>query len=129
MQTRWVDEDNQQVLNNAIYLTLLEEARLRYFRGLELMDGARFPFVLAQCNLRFLRPGCGGAEVVVAVRTTHLGSSSFSQSYRMGPQGEEPWAEAEALLVAWDNKARAKRPMTSAFRSAVARFEGLAESR
>ncbi|MEO0651193.1 MAG: acyl-CoA thioesterase, partial [Planctomycetota bacterium] len=107
--TRWVDEDNQAVLNNAVYLTLLEEARLRYFGGLELMEGARFPFVLAQCNLRFLRPGSGGTEVAVAVRTTHVGRSSLVQAYRLGPSGEGPWAEAEALLVGWDNAARSKR--------------------
>jgi acyl-CoA thioester hydrolase len=125
LTTRWVDEDNQAVLNNAVYLTLFEEARLRYFRALDLMDGARFPFVLAQCNLRFLRPGVGGAQVVVMARTTHLGRSSFLQCYRLGPEGEAPWAEAEALLVAWDNELRSKRELTARFRDAVTEFEGL----
>lgn len=123
--TRWVDEDNQSVLNNAVYLTLFEETRLRYFRALGLMDGTRFPFVLAQCNVRFLRPGRGGAEVEVAARTTHLGRTSFAQAYRLGPPGEEPWAEAEALLVAWDNERRAKRELGPDFRARVAHFEGL----
>lgn len=126
LATRWVDEDNQGVLNNAVYLTLLEEARLRYFRDLQLMDGASFPFVLAQCNVRFLRPGAGGVDVVVRAKTTVLGNSSFVQVYRLGPADQEPWAEAEALLVAWDNGARAKRPMSPEFRAAVAAFEGAA---
>ena len=30
-RTRWCDEDNQNVLNNAVYMTLLEEARVAYF--------------------------------------------------------------------------------------------------
>lgn len=125
--TRWVDEDNQSVLNNAVYLTLLEEARLRYFRDLGVMEGARFPFVLAQCNLRFLRPGAGGVEVTVAARATHVGRSSLVQAYRLGPEGEEPWAEAEALLVGWDNERRAKRAFEERFRTAVLGFEALTD--
>lgn len=126
--TRWVDEDNQRVLNNAVYLTLLEEARLRYFSELSLMepDGG-FPFVLAQTNARFAAPGRGGREVSVRLGTTHLGNSSFVQSYRVrDADSGELWLEAEALLVAWDPKTRGKRPMSDAFRAAVARLEGLA---
>jgi acyl-CoA thioester hydrolase len=122
--TRWVDEDNQAVLNNAVYLTLLEEARLRYFRDLRLMDGNRFPFVLAAVHLRCLLPGSGGTEVEVAVRTTRLGQTSCEQAYRLGPP-EAPWAEATARLVAFDNRERRKQPLSDAFRAAVAQFEGL----
>lgn len=57
--TRWSDEDNQGVLNNAIYLTLFEEGRHRYFLGLGLLDSAQFPFLLAQTHLKFLAPGRG----------------------------------------------------------------------
>ena len=59
LRTRWSDEDNQNVLNNAVYLTLLEEARHAYFSKLDLLDGSHFPFLLAQCNLRFLSAGRG----------------------------------------------------------------------
>lgn len=123
LTTRWVDEDNQAVLNNAVYLTLLEESRLRYFGALDLLEGNRFPFVLAQCNLRFLRPGVGGVEVEVAARTAHLGNSSLLQQYRLGPPGAEPWAEAEGLLVGWDNERRTKRPWSDDFRGRVLAFE------
>ena len=50
LPTRWSDEDNQKVLNNAIYLTLFEEARTDYFgpNTLNLLDPntLTFPFVL-----------------------------------------------------------------------------------
>ena len=127
LSTRWSDEDTQGVLNNAVYLTLLEEARYRYFGSLGLLEGNCFPFVLMQTNGRFLRPGRGGAEVEVACATTHLGKSSFTQAYRVSPSdGGEPWFEAEALLVAWDEQKRTSKPMDEAFRRAVAAFEGLA---
>lgn len=119
--TRWSDEDNQSVLNNAVYLTLIEEARLAYFRALDLMDGASFPFVLAQCGLRFIAPGRGGARVRVRLATVRLGTSSFEQVYRVSEvESGAVWLEARALLVAWDGAARAKRPMTETFRAALA---------
>ncbi len=126
LTTRWSDEDNQAVLNNAVYLTLLEEARLRYFTDLDLLEGGSFPFVLGQTHLRFAAPGSGGAEVQVEVRTTRLGKSSFEQVSRITRAvTRELWCEAEALLVAWDPEKRGKRPMTPEFRERVGAFEGL----
>ena len=123
--TRWSDEDNQAVLNNAVYLTLFEETRHAYFGSLGLLDENRFPFLLAQCNLRFLRPGRGGVDVTVEAGTLHLGSSSLRQAYRVRAGDGSVWAEAEALLVCYDPASGASTPMTPAFRDAVARFEGL----
>lgn len=125
-RTRWSNEDNQDVLNNAVYLTLLEEARHAYFTELGLLEGNRFPFLLAQCNVRFARAGRGGADVEIELVTTHLGSSSFRQAYRVREvDGGAVWAEAEALLVCYDPSTGRSAPMTPAFRSALARFEGL----
>ena len=83
LRTRWSDEDTQQVLNNAVYPTLFEEARLLYFGRLGLLDENRFPFVLAQSNVRYLAPGRGGVEVEVEAVTTRLGRTSFAQAYRV----------------------------------------------
>ena len=62
LRTRWCDEDNQAVLNNAVYMTLFEEGRRAYFEQLGLIEENRFPFLLAQTNVRFLRPGAGGVD-------------------------------------------------------------------
>ena len=126
LHTRWSDEDNQNVLNNAVYLTLFEEARHRYFSDLGLLDGARFPFVLAQTNVCFLHPGRGGVDVVVEARTTVLGSSSFTQVYRViDPVSGTIWCEAEARLVAWNNEGRMKGSISAKFRERVTSFEQL----
>ncbi len=125
-RTRWSDEDKQGVLNNAVYLTLLEEARLAYFGALDLLEENRFPFLLAQTQIRFLRPGRGGEEVEIEVRTLKLGNSSFEQAYRVRAlPGREVWAEARALLVHYDPANAASRPMPARFRAAVAALEGL----
>lgn len=122
-RVRWSDEDNQGVLNNAVYLTLFEEARHAYFGSLGLLDANRFPFLLAACNVRFLRPGRGGVEVEVETATLHLGRTSLRQAYRVRC-GEETWAEAEALLVCYDPATNEPVPMTASFRDSVAAFEG-----
>lgn len=120
--TRWCDEDNQGVLNNAIYMTLFEEARHRYFGALGILVANQFPFLLAQTNVRFVAPGVGGVEVIVELGTTHVGSTSLVQCYRVreGASGAV-WCEAEALLVGWDGEKRTKAAWSPAFRAAVAR--------
>ncbi len=126
VRTRWSDEDNQAVLNNAIFMTLFEEARHVYFERLGLLEGNRFPFLLAQTNVRFLNPGRGGVDVEIELITTRLGRSSFEQSYRVRElQGGRVWCEAEAVLVAYDAQAGRSIPMSASFRAAVAEFEGL----
>jgi acyl-CoA thioesterase FadM len=127
VRTRRSDEAHQDVLNNAVYLTLFEEARHAYFSRLGLLDGNRFPFLLAQCNVRFLAAGQGGAEVEVDIATTHLGTSSFLQAYRVrAVSGGAVWAEAEARLVCYDPRTGRSAPMQPAFRTALAEFESLA---
>ena len=123
-RTRWSDEDNQDVLNNAVYLTLLEEARHAYFTELGLLEGNRFPFLLAQCNVRFVSAGRGGTDVEIELITTHLGTSSFRQAYRVRESGTgEVWCEAEAVLVTWDPVTGAPVEMAPELRAAVEAYE------
>ena len=127
VHTRWSDEDNQSVLNNAVYMTLLEEARHAYFDKLGWLRSNQFPFLLAQCNIRFISPGRGAVDVEVEVVTTSLGNSSFQQAYRVREaQGGPIWCEAEAVLVTYDPASRASAPMRAEFKRALADFEGLA---
>jgi len=126
VRTRWSDVDVQAVLNNAVYLTLLEEARYQYFDSLGAIDDGHFPFLLAQTNVRFLRPGRGGIEVEIDVATTRLGRSSMQQAYRVrDPRADEVWCEAEALLVCHDSECGGSRAMPASLRQALAEREGL----
>jgi acyl-CoA thioesterase FadM len=118
VRTRWSDEDNQGVLNNAVYLTLFEEARHRWATERGLLDGNQFPFVLAHCNVLFTSPGRGGTDVIVEMSTTHIGNSSFTQAYRVtDARSGGVWCEAEARLVAWDNANQRKGILSGEFRA------------
>ena len=119
LRTRWSDEDKQSVLNNAVYLTLLEEARLQFAQKHDLLETRNFPFLLAQCNLRFLSPGTGAAEVIVHMGVNHMGNTSFTQLYRVeGPDGKV-WAEAEALLVCYDPATNRPVPLEESMRTVL----------
>jgi len=125
LHTRWSDEDNQSVLNNAVQLTLLEEGRYAYFSSLDLVEENRFPFLLMQCNARFLRPGRGGETMELEMGTTRLGTSSFEQAYRLRDARGQVVMEAVALLVCYDTTSGESRPMEPTFRARIAAREGL----
>lgn len=120
LRTRWSDEDRQGVLNNAASLTLCEEARLSWCLHHGLLEGADFPFVLAQANTRWIAPGAGGVEVVVELSTLEIGATSFTQCYRIREcDGGRVLVECEARLVAWDARTRGKAPLSARLRAAL----------
>jgi acyl-CoA thioester hydrolase len=121
---RWSDADLMGVLNNAVYLTLLEQARYAYFRRLGLMRGeSGFPFVLGSTSVRFLAPGRAGMQLAIGARVTRLGGRSFDMDFAVR-SGDLLLATATATLVCVGEDLRSQ-PIPDAFRAAVARFEGL----
>ncbi|MGC6488014.1 MAG: acyl-CoA thioesterase [Planctomycetota bacterium] len=120
---RWVDVDSAGVVNNAVYLSMMEQARYAYFTHLGLMTDHVVPFVLAQATVQWLRPGRMGMQVSVAAATTRLGNTSFEMRYEVR-SGEEVLCKGEATLVFVDAALRPS-PIPASFRETVAQFEEL----
>ncbi|MFT5285768.1 MAG: acyl-CoA thioester hydrolase [Planctomycetota bacterium] len=99
---RWVDLDAAGVLNNAVYLTLLEQARFAYFGSLGLVEGHQFPFLLGDTHVRYLHPGQAGSLATIRCGVVRLGNKSFDMEYEVF-QDEVLLARAEATLV-WVNE-------------------------
>ena len=121
---RWVDVDSAGVVNNAVYLNLMEQARYLYFTQLGLLDDHVVPFVLAETQLKFLRPGRLGMKVEVAARVRQLGTSSFHMDYEVRA-GQTVLATATAALVFVDADVR-PTPIPQPWREAIVAFEELA---
>lgn len=121
---RWNDADLQGVVNNAVYLTLFEQARLGYFGELGAMRGAAFPFLLGSTEVRFVRPARPGMTVDVEARVVRLGGASFDMTYRVEHAGAT-LAEGRATLV-WIDAELRSTPIPDAVRRAVAALEGIA---
>jgi len=121
LHTRWSDADANGVLNNAVYLTLFEEARRDFCEARRLFERQDvFPFLLVAASVEFRRPGRGGVPVEVDLTTVAIGTSSFRQRYRVRPAGEEePWATGESTLVCVDAASGRSRPLDAGFRRAL----------
>lgn len=122
---RWVDVDSAGVVNNAVYLSLMEQARYAYFTHLGLMQGHHVPFVLAEATLQFVKPGRLGMAVQVAARTTRLGTTSFHMEYEVRA-GDEVLCRAKAALVFVDEQLQ-PTPLPAPFRETVSQFEELVD--
>lgn len=120
---RWVDVDSEGVVNNAVYLSLMEQARFAYFEQLGLLAGGNVPFVLAEATVRFLRPGRLRMDVVTAARVTRLGRTSFAMEFEVRTEGVV-LASGSAALVYVD---AALKPVAieAVARTRIAAFEGI----
>lgn len=120
---RWVDVDSEGIVNNAVYLSLMEQARFAYFEHLALLTAGKVPFVLADARMTFVRPGRLGMEVVTAARVSRLGRSSFDMAYEVRGDAEVLVRSTAVLVfVGSDLRPVSIDPKT---RAEIAAFEGL----
>lgn len=121
---RWKDIDAAGVLNNAVYLTLVEQARYGYFGELGLLEGeADFCFLLGETTARYLAPGKAGMVLDIHVRTTRLGNKSFDQEYELKSEGLV-LARVRARLVWCDAQLQSCRIPDGA-RTSISLFESI----
>jgi acyl-CoA thioester hydrolase len=96
---RFNDCDPMGHLNNAIFSTYLEQARLAYFGDAERMPQS--DIILARTEIDFRAPVSLGETVEVEVWPTRLGIKSFTLSYELRAGGRLV-AEAKSVLVGYD---------------------------
>ena len=91
---RFRDLDAMGHVNNAVYSTYLEQARIGVLGGLS-------PFILARVEIDFRAQIREGAEVEVRTRCAHVGTKSLRLEHQIWT-GERLVAEAESVLVGYD---------------------------
>lgn len=124
LPVRWKDIDNAGVLNNAVYLTLLEEARFAYFRELDLVrEDGNFPFLVGETSIRFLKPGAAGMTLRVRAGVQRLGNKSFDMAYEVC-HGDDVLATAAATLV-WIDDSLQSMEIPDTARQKIAGLEGI----
>ncbi|QLD90403.1 acyl-CoA thioesterase [Natronomonas salina] len=123
LPVRYRDLDTLGHVNNAVYGTYLEQARVRYFdRALDLPFEAR-EMVLAHVDLDFRRPiTLEDGSVRVACGVTDLGTSSIEMAYRVDAgESSEPAATGESVQVAWGGEGSC--PLPEEWREQIRAFE------
>ena len=101
-QVRFRDLDPMGHVNNAVFLTYLEQARIAFFEELGVAIGLEdMNMIVARIEIDFRAPVRLGQEVEVGVRATRFGTKSFDLDYELTVDGEIV-AEARSVQVAYD---------------------------
>lgn len=123
IQVRFRDLDALGHVNNAVYLSYFEVARVAYFGRLERDWLEKGHFILARAEVDFLRPILLGDAVEVGVRVVRLGRSSFDMEYLLRANGE---AAARGKTVQVWLEGGKPAPLPQAIRKRIEALEGRA---
>jgi acyl-CoA thioester hydrolase len=105
IEVRFRDLDALGHVNNAVFLTYLEVARLAFVQALGLLeDAGRVPILVARAEIDYRRPVHLGDDLEVEVRVHAVGRKSFTLAYEVNVGGA---VHASALSVqVWMDVAR-----------------------
>ena len=99
---RFRDLDAMGHMNNAVYATFIEQARLAFLTP----NGAPVEnMILARLEIDFRSPVELGETIEIAVTPARVGTKSFDLDYVLRA-GERVVAEAKTVLVAYDYATR-----------------------
>src|SRR3954471_21131023 len=107
-RVRFRDCDAMGHVNNAVYSTYLEQARIAILGGLE-------PFILARVEIDFRAELRAGEEVEVRSRCSHVGTKSFELQHQIWT-ADRLVAEAKSVLVGYDYDRDESIPITDDLR-------------
>jgi acyl-CoA thioester hydrolase len=108
-------------VNNAVYLSYFEQARIGY--SFQLINGATLKdmtFILAEANVSYLRPIYFGDQLQIGVRVSEIGTKSFVMEYGVRNQNQELVARGRTVQVWFDYDMRRSVPVPDEFRQTVA---------
>jgi acyl-CoA thioester hydrolase len=118
---RWRDLDAFNHVNNANYLTYIEEARLQWLMHVgDWFDDAAAP-VLAASELNYRIPITWPTDIRVELRCERVGNSSLTLAYRIvdAVDATRVFSDGRAVMV-WTNPATGKPvPLPDSVRTAA----------
>lgn len=113
IRIRWRDMDAYGHVNNAVFLTYLEECRDAWAQALLGSAGGSWDFVLAHVGVDYRRQLTqDDDEIVVRCRLSSIGRSSVRTREEIVTADGVVAAEAEAVVVPRDPDADRSRPLT-----------------
>ena len=118
------DVDAADHVNNAVYLTYLETARIAYL--VEAL-GADFAYelslILASITVDFRSPARFPERLEIGARVTSVGTKSFVMEHEIRGGDGRLVLEASSVLVAYDYEADASMPVPEDWRARLAAYE------
>ena len=130
---RFADTDAMGHVNNAVYLTYCEIARIHYWTEVTGEpvaaghEGAE-SLILAEARITYRAPVFHTEDVTIESRAAHIGRSSFVVEHRLTAcaSGADPRlvAVSESVMVRYDYAKGTAVPLDDAFVAAIEAFEG-----
>jgi acyl-CoA thioester hydrolase len=115
-RVRFRDLDPMGHVNNAVFLTYLEQARVALFAEAGAATGLQdMNMIVARVEIDFKAPVRLGGEVEIAVRASRFGTKSFDLEYELRVDGELV-AQAKSVQVAYDYGRREPVPVPHGWR-------------
>jgi len=105
---RFRDLDAMGHVNNAVYSTYLEQARIGVLGGLS-------PFILARVEIDFRAELRAGEDIEVRSRCSRVGTKSFDLEHEIYT-GDRKVADAKSVMVGYDYAVGASAPLTDDLR-------------
>jgi acyl-CoA thioester hydrolase len=112
---RFRDLDAMGHVNNAVFMTYMEAARIAY---LEALGAGHHPLqwlILARAEVDFRSPIAMGETIEVGVRTSRIGRKSFDLEEEVRADGRLA-AEGRFVLVAYDYETSSSRELPADWR-------------
>ncbi len=120
-EIRFVDMDAMGHVNNSVYFTYLEQARIDFFRQLryDKWDWLEEGVVVAKNELNYIIPVLFGDDVNIETFCTHIGTKSLtltSRVFKVHKGQSILCAEGHCVLVCFNHKIQQSQEMPAAWR-------------
>lgn len=124
LQVRFRDLDALGHVNNAVYLTYFENARVAYWRELTGPDRPlEFPFLVARAEVDFRATADMGTPLVAELALSKIGRTSFTFDYRIVRDDTGSLVAEGRTVQVWLDAAGVPTPVPDWIRERVAELE------
>lgn len=125
LEVRWRDLDSMEHVNNAVYFTYLEQARVHYLHELSILSGAPSDvgFIIASASCQYKYPLSLGEQVNIYARVSEMRNSSFVFDYLIEGETERLAATARTVQVCYDYKNGHSISIPDDWRQAIVAYE------
>jgi acyl-CoA thioester hydrolase len=126
LEVRFRDCDPMGHVNNAVYLTYLEQTRFAHWRSVWGRGAPQLPpgmpgVILARIECDYRRPASYGEMLEIRLRVAAIGRTSFRYEYEMVDQQGRRVLEAKTVQVMYDYAEARPVPIPPEIRAALER--------
>ncbi|SEM58787.1 acyl-CoA thioester hydrolase [Mucilaginibacter gossypiicola] len=123
---RFSDIDSFGHVNNAVYLTYFEIARIGYWKEIINWDWSNTGIILGRSEINYLKPITVQDNIACYVRTIRIGNSSFDMMHvlvKITPNGEEIVTTGKTVCISYDYSTNKSVPIPSSERHRMINYD------